>query len=227
MCGRTSLFVPQPVLEDRFDATAAVDLVPRYNIAPGDDLAAITNLAPETIDLLYWGFVPHWAESFNSGYQMINARAETIDKKPAFQEAFNKRRCLVLADGFYEWQGTRGNKSPYRIIREDEMPFAMAGIWASWDGADETVNTVSIVTTEANDVLAPIHDRMPVILEPDEEQEWLTEADPASLNSLLDPCPSDLLRAYPVSRAVNDPANDNTAVIEERSDVQSGLGDFS
>lgn len=227
MCGRTSLFVPQPVLEDRFNATAAVDLVPRYNIAPGDDLAAITNTAPETIDLLYWGFVPHWAESFDAGYQMINARAETVAEKPAFRSAYNKRRCLVLADGFYEWKGKQGSKSPYRITRKDDNPFAMAGIWEPWETADdEVIRTLAILTTEANDLVAPIHDRMPVILEPDEEHTWLSDAGPAELKSVLDPFPTDLLRAYPVSRAVNDPANDNPGVIEERSDIQSGLGDF-
>lgn len=227
MCGRTSLFVPQPALEDRFDATATTEIPPRYNIAPGDDLAAITNAAPDEITLLRWGFVPHWADDPNIGYRMINARAETVDEKPAYKAAFTDRRCLVLADGFYEWQGDRGSKQPYRITRADEEPFAMAGIWETWESNGRSLASVSIITTEANDVIAPIHDRMPVIFPPDDEDRWLKDTEPARLKRLLGPCSSELLAAYPVSTQVNDPANDTPEIITPRSDIQSDLGDYT
>ncbi len=226
MCGRTSLFVPQPALEERFDATATTPIPQRYNIAPGDDLAAITNTTPDEISLLRWGFVPHWADDPTIGYRMINARAETVDEKPAYQAAFKDRRCLVLADGFYEWQGDRSNKEPYRITRADQEPFAMAGIWETWESNGERLTSLSIITTDANEVVAPIHDRMPVILAPDDEDRWLESTEPTQLKRLLGPCPSEFLDAYPVSTQVNDPTNDNPDIITPRSDRQTGLGDY-
>lgn len=239
MCGRFSLFVPPSVLEERFDATASGPIVPRYNVAPRDDVAAIRNDDAETIDALGWGLVPSWVDDPDDYPRPINARAETVAEKPSFRDAFAERRCLVLADGFYEWKGDRGAKQPYRIARPDDEPFAFAGLWEAWganggdsvgggiDGDGESLRTVTIVTTDANDTVGAIHDRMPVILEPDEERRWLADADPEELHSMLDPYPDDGLEAYPVSKAVNDPANDSPDVVEPVDvDEQSGLGDF-
>ena len=254
MCGRFSLFVPPSVLEERFDAEAARPLVPRYNVAPRDDLAAIRNDEPGTIDALEWGLLPSWVDDPDDFPRPINARAETVAEKPSFRDAFAERRCLVLADGFYEWKGERGAKQPYRIARPDDEPFAFAGLWERWgsgggvgngggaggggearggdgsgsgNGDTGSTRTATIVTTEANGTVAGVHDRMPAILEPDEERRWLSADDPEELRTLLDPYPDDGLVAYPVSKAVNDPANDSPDVIEP-VDVgeQSGLGDF-
>lgn len=225
MCGRTSLFVPQSVLEERFDATTVHPLTPRYNIAPRDDLACITNESPAEIDTLEWGLVPHWVDDPAEFSRPINARVETVTEKPAFREAIRKRRCLVLADGFYEWKGTRGSKEPFRITRTDGDPFAMAGVWEQWGSNGQTLRTVTILTTDSNDVIAPIHDRMPVLLVETDERQWI-EGQDISPTDFTGSYPTGELRAYPVSRAVNDPANDTPEVVEERGDVQSGLGDF-
>ncbi|WP_158058241.1 SOS response-associated peptidase [Halorussus halophilus] len=222
MCGRTSLFVPQSVLEERFDATATKPITPRYNIAPGDRLATIQNDATDEIDQLEWGLVPSWVDDPDDSPRPINARAETVAEKPMFRDAFEKRRCLVLADGFYEWQGQRGSKQPYRITRRDDQPFAFAGLWETWDGGDDHPNgenghreTVTIITTDANETVADVHDRMPVILDREDEQMWLSATDEKQLQGVLDPYPADELRAYPVSKRVNNPANDSADVIEE------------
>ena len=216
MCGRTSLFVPQSVLEDQFDATSVEPITPRYNIAPGDELATIQNDAPDEIDLLEWGLLPSWVDDPSNSPKPINARAETVAEKPMFRDAFEERRCLILADGFYEWKGQRGSKQPYRITRTDDQPFAFAGLWEQYEEpSGETLETVTIITTDANEVVADVHDRMPVMLEASDEQTWLTASDQEVLQGVLDPYPADQLRAYPVSKKVNNPANDSAEVIEE------------
>lgn len=227
MCGRTSLFAPQSVLEARFDAEAAQPLTPRYNVAPREDLAVIRNDAPETIDLLEWGLLPSWVVEPEDYSRPINARAETVLEKRSFSEAFERRRCLVLADGFYEWQETPTGKQPYRVERADGDPFAMAGLFERWEGAETTRETVTVVTTEPNDVVEPLHHRMAVILDEDEEATWLADADPAAHRALLDPYPSEELEAYPVSTAVNDPSNDDPSLVEAVDpDEQTTFGDF-
>ncbi|WP_435181438.1 SOS response-associated peptidase [Halorussus sp. AFM4] len=216
MCGRTSLFVPQSILEDRFDATAVEPITPRYNIAPSDTLATITNDASDEITQFEWGLLPSWVDDPEDSPTPINARAETVADKPMFRDAFEKRRCLILADGFYEWKGQHGSKQPYRITRVDDQPFAFAGLWETWGESQEDVReTVTIITTDANDVVEPIHDRMPVMLERSDEETWLTADDPDELQSVLDPYTPDTLRAYPVSKRVNNPANESAEVIEE------------
>ena len=228
MCGRFSLFVPPSVVEERFDAETARPLVPQYNVAPGDDVAAIRDADPGTIDGLTWGLLPSWVDDPEGFPRPINARAETVGEKPSFRDAFAERRCLVVADGFYEWKETRGAKQPYRIARPDDEPFAFAGLWETWRSNGESVRSVTILTTAANETVEPIHDRMPVILERGEERRWLTESSPDDLHALLDPYPEDGLVTYPVSTAVNDPANDSPAVVEPADvDEQSGLGDFA
>lgn len=228
MCGRTSLFAPQSVLASRFDAEPVEPLEPRYNIAPREDLAVIRKDAPETIDLLEWGLLPSWVENPADAPRPINARAETVATKRSFAEAFEQRRCLVLADGFYEWQETRGGKQPYRVERTDRKPFAMAGLFERWEGDDEVQETVTVVTTEPNAVVEPLHHRMAVVLDADEEERWLADADPRAHQELLDPSPADQWRSYPVSTRVNDPDNDDPSIVEEIDpDTQTGLDEFA
>ncbi|OTF01850.1 SOS response-associated peptidase [Halorubrum sp. SD683] len=230
MCGRTSLAVDVGRISNRFGAVPGdgVDIPQRYNIAPGDDLVAIQNDAPEETDLLEWRFIPEWADDPSDVPTPINARSETVAEKQMFEEAFQQRRCLILADGFYEWAGQRGSKQPYRIERVDRAPYAYAGLWETWKPPEGDPRvTCTILTTEANDVVGEIHDRMPVMLEPDQEATWLTGAGVGELQAVCDPYPDEDLRAYPVSKRVNNPANDSPALLEE-VDIgeQSGLDDF-
>ena len=227
MCGRNSLFVEQGDLEDRFDAEVATDggYTPRYNIAPGDDLHVITNESPDEIDSYHWGLIPFWADEPEEG--IINTRAETAAEKRVFAEAWESRPCLVLSSGFYEWQSRNGGtKQPYRIHREDDPAFAMAGLWEVWEGEAETISCVTILTTEPNDLMKPIHDRMPVVLPREAESEWLS-AGPDARTNLCRPYPKDDLAAYEISTRVNNPQNDDPQVIEPLDHEQSGLGEFS
>jgi putative SOS response-associated peptidase YedK len=226
MCGRNSLFIRQDFLEDRFDARVIADggYTPRYNIAPGANLSVITNEAPDTIDHYRWGLLPPWSEDPTEGF--INARAETVAEKQAFEAAWEARPCLVLSSGFYEWQSRGGgSKQPYRIYPEDDRAFAMAGLWDVWDGDDESIACVTILTTEPNDLMEPIHDRMPVILPQAAESTWV-EAGPATRAELCQPYPEPDLTATEISTRVNNPENDDPAVIEPLDHEQAGLGDF-
>lgn len=227
MCGRTSLFVSQEDLEARFEAHISpdIDYRPRFNIAPGDGLEVITNDAPDVIDRYTWGLVPEWMQDPNDGF--INARSETVEEKPAFQDAWRRRPCLVLSSGFYEWrESTAGPKQPYRIYREGDIGFAMAGLWEERhpDGNGDRP-TVTVLTTEPNDVVKPIHDRMPVVLPPEDETTWL-EASPELRAELCRPYPGGDLTAYPISRAINDPTTDDARVIEPLESEQSDLESF-
>ena len=248
MCGRISLFAPPGVIAERFDAEPVRPLEPRYNVAPGQEHAVVRNDDPDAIRFPTWGLVPRWAGDGGAGNRNaghINARAETLAEKPSFREAFAERRCLVLADGFYDWKETPTGKQPYRIEREDREPVALAGLWEPAAGDGETGAggadaTFTVVTTEPNEVVEPIHHRMPVVLDPDEEERWLRggrgesdagngPADPEALSDLLDPYPADELRAYPVPSKLGDPANDSPDVVEEvpaEEDVQTGLDEF-
>lgn len=227
MCGRTSLFTPQPAIERRFGARFETEYTPRYNVAPGDDLVVVHDADPGTLTTDEWGFVPEWADDPDDGPRPINARAETIDENGLFRTAFESRRALVVADGFYEWRGDRGGKQPYRVAREDGTPFAMAGIWSRVAG-DRPLTTVAIATTAANDLVAPIHDRMPVVLPREHETAWL-EAEAARATELLEPREYSELEAYPISTTVNDPANDSPMVLDPVGghEGQTGLGDFA
>ena len=229
MCGRTSLYTPIPELEDRFNAIAVEDVPSRYNIAPTDDIAVITNEERSEIDLVRWGLVPHWKKDPNGGPQLINARAEMIDEKASFREPFKRRRCLVLSDGFYEWQQRPGGKQPYRIAKDDNSPFTFAGLWERWQSNGTTIDSCTIITTEANGVVEPIHDRMPVILKRDKENEWLLTEDADERKTLLKPYPGQDLTAYPISTQVNDPSCDSSEILVKIDDQggQSGLEDFT
>ena len=212
MCGRYSLATPaQNELRARFALGESVQLRRRFNVAPGDDVAAVTTskAGEPRGELLRWGLVPHWAKDPKTGFKMINARAETVTEKPAYRDAIKTRRCLITADGFYEWQARTSakRKQPFHITRADGAPFAFAGLWAIWHGAgDEVLRTCTIVTTEANDLLRDVHNRMPVILpDQDAEEAWLDHATPrAVVTGLLAPLPDALTAKRPVGFAVSD-----------------------
>lgn len=223
MCGRYTLKTPAEVLAETFELSATPELAPRYNIAPTQEVAVVRRLAGEgerRLDLLRWGLIPSWAKEPSVGNRMINARGETVAAKPAFRSALRRRRCLVLADGFYEWKKTGGAKQPWHIRLREGRPFAFAGLWESWkDPADEQSEpllTCSIVTTEPNELLAGVHDRMPVILPPPDCGLWLDpgEQDPSRVLPLIRSYPSGEMEAYPVSTHVNSPRNDDPGCIE-------------
>ena len=221
MCGRTSLFVAPADLEDRFDATVPEAYEPRYNIAPADPIEVITADKPDTVQRFTWGLLPHWAEDPSDG--LINARSESVAEKPAFRDAWESRPCLVLSSGFYEWDDGPGPNQPYRVYREDDPAFAMAGLWQEWEHNGRSRRTVTILTTEANDRLESIHDRMAVLLPREDEQTWLT-ADPTTRRDLCRPYDGGDLDMYPISTRVNDPANDDPGIIDPADTEQSDLG---
>jgi putative SOS response-associated peptidase YedK len=219
MCGRFTLRTDLRHLETTFDFDGGPDHSPRFNIAPTQDVAAVRrNQEADQRELvfLHWGLIPSWADDPKIGNRMINARAETVAEKPAFRSAFTKRRCLVVADGFYEWQKVGGKKQPYFIHRQDDEPFAFAGLWEFWKGDGEEIQSCTLITTEANALMEPIHDRMPVILSPEDYPIWLDAEfkDKESLKGLLRPCDPALLEAYPVTTLVNNPRNDLAKCIE-------------
>ena len=236
MCGRYSLTTPVEGLRRVFGFLEQPNLAPRYNIAPSQEIAAVRlgEDGARHFVWLRWGLIPSWAKEARIGYRMINARAETVAEKPAFRAAFGRRRCLVLADGFYEWQKReKGAKQPYRITLADGGPFGFAGLWESWRDPEsgERVESATIVVTEANELLRPIHDRMPVILAPADIDAWLDAERPReAAQALLRPCPAAALAAYPVSTRVNKVANDDPAVIAPFDDeaapdeLQEGQG---
>jgi len=214
----------------RFDAEPrpGSEIPMRYNIAPGEELVAVQNDAPVEFGLLQWGLVPHWADDPDDVPNPINARSETAAEKPMFREAFEERRCLIPADGFYEWSESRGSKQPHRIERVDREPYAYAGLWDTWTASNGDVRaTCTILTTDANDVVGEIHDRMPVMLEPKEEATWLNGAGVDELQAVCDPYPAEEMHAYPVSKRVNNPQNDSPELLKE-IDIgeQSGLDEF-
>jgi len=212
MCGRYTLTTPTQLLRERFALVSAPNVLPpRFNIAPGQDVAVVRHGRARRLEMFRWGLVPSWAKDPAIGNRMINARAETLAEKPSFREAFRRRRCLVLADGFYEWKKEGKQKTPMYVRLRSREPFAFAGLWESWHpSGTEEIRSCTIVTTTPNQLLVPIHDRMPVILALDEYDAWL-EAEPRAaeeLRDLLRPFPADRMEAYPVSRLVNSPAND-------------------
>ncbi|MCD4664861.1 MAG: SOS response-associated peptidase, partial [Bacteroidales bacterium] len=189
---------------------------PRYNCAPTQNLAVISNKTPTELSFYRWGLIPFWAKDKSLGNKLINARAESITEKASFKHPFKRKRCLVLSDGFFEWKKISSNeKIPYRITMRDKSLFAMAGIWDSWkEKTGELINSFSIITIAPNNLMEQIHSRMPVIIEKDDEQKWLLENDPEFLKSLLKPFNSNLMTAYPVSKLVNSPVNDNSEILK-------------
>lgn len=219
MCGRFTLTVDPGQLRELFPWVEIPDgPTPRYNIAPGQPVAVVPNDGKNRLDFYVWGLVPYWAKDPAIGNRMINARAETLAEKPAFRSAFRRRRCLILADGFYEWSQEPGKKikTPLYLHLKDKQPFAFAGLWEQWSSPDGSqLLSCTIVTTEPNELVSAFHNRMPVILPQSAYQAWLEpgEADSEKLRSLLKPYPAEEMVAYPVSPLVNSPANDLPACV--------------
>ncbi|HUG31207.1 MAG TPA: SOS response-associated peptidase [Candidatus Limnocylindria bacterium] len=203
--------------DDRIEAPGA-----RFNLAPTDEAAVVVQREGQRAITAYrWGLIPHWSDTPRTGNRMFNARAETIDRQPAFRYAFSKRRCLVPADAFYEWKRAGSVRQPYAIVRPDGRPIALAGLWAGWKDEDtgEVIRSFTVVTTPANEMMAPVHDRMPVLILEDAWERWLdpgrTEgAGLAELKGLLVPTEDGLLEMYPVSQRVNNVRNDGPDLIE-------------
>jgi len=210
VCGRYAFALARARATEHLGLAACADYAPRWNIPPGTDIPVI-RLSPEgdrVLHLLRWGLVPHWARDPSLGARLNNARAESAAVKPAFRDAFRRRRCLIPADGFYEWQASGGIKQPYYISAADGQPLALGGLWESWRTPEgEVLRTCAILTTGPNGLMKPIHDRMPVILPPQAWGDWL--AAPANaIQALLAPCPEDWLRAWPVDRRVSRASED-------------------
>jgi putative SOS response-associated peptidase YedK len=218
MCGRFTLTSPVQVLAAQFNLPEVAALEPRYNIAPTQPVAAVRasgEAMVRELALLQWGLIPFWAKDPEVGARLINARAETVGEKPAFREAFRRRRCLVLADGFYEWQKQDGGKQPFYVRMRDGSAFAFAGLWERWKGPEGNIESCTLLTTQPNELMRILHNRMPVILEAKDYDLWL---DPGIrqtdlLLPLLRPFSAEEMEAYPVSRRVNSPDNDDPRCI--------------
>jgi putative SOS response-associated peptidase YedK len=219
MCGRFTITVSASILADLFALDEPPGFVARFNVAPTQMVPIVRTGASGSREwaVMRWGLVPRWAKDMSIGSRMINARSETVADKPSFRSAFAHRRCLVPTDGFYEWRKTGSGKQPHHIRFRDRRPFALAGLWERWSrGEGEPVESFTILTTRPNDVAAAIHDRMPVILEPDAWDRWL---DPGRLSeqdrqALLEPFRGEDMEASPVSRRVNSPHNDDPACLD-------------
>ncbi len=222
MCGRFTLTVDPEQLIAAFNLTSVPEFVPRYNIAPTQDALVITSDLPREAQFMRWGLIPSWAKDTDIGNRLINARAETAAEKPSFRTALRRRRCIVPASGFYEWQAQPDGKQPLYITLKDSPVMAIAGLWETWrePDSDEELRTFTILTTGANAFMRSIHDRMPVLLHPDDYPVWLDHAEvpQAVLNGLMereyDP---DALQAVPVSKSVNKPTVDSPDLIEPLS----------
>jgi putative SOS response-associated peptidase YedK len=213
MCGRYSFAVIDELIEERFGVRVRTAIYKaRYNCAPGQNLAVITSHAPQELSFFHWGLVPFWAKEKKIGYSMINAKSETISEKPSYRAAFQSRRCLVPADGFFEWMKDP-ERTPYRIMMKDGQPFSLAGIWDRWaPQGEEPLYSFSIVTTQANELMKGIHDRMPVILRKEDEKFWLSDMPGDQLRDLLRPYPPENMKAYRISKLVNSPRNDSAEI---------------
>ncbi len=220
MCGRFAFYSPSEAAAALFGATGSVDFPPRYNIAPTQSVAAVRHGADNERELvaLRWGLIPFWAKDPSIGNRMINARAETVAEKPSYRNAYKHRRCVVLADGFYEWRKEGGGKTPYFISLASGKPFGLAGLWENWTDREtgESVQTTTLITTDANDFMAPLHHRMPVILEPGMAGDWL-----AGSTELLDDVAAitPALQAWPVDRRVNNARNEGEDLVSAAGDI--------
>jgi putative SOS response-associated peptidase YedK len=223
MCGRFTLRSPASVIAAHFGLFEVPPFSPRFNIAPSQPVPVVRLRTEEQSPpqrewvWLRWGLIPGWAKEESIGNRMINARAETVAEKPAYRAPFRRRRCLVVADGFYEWRQADPHKQPYYIRMRDHRPFAFAGLWDHWVGPQRgAIESCLILTTAANAIVRPLHDRMPVILAPAEYSRWLDPnvQEPAALTPLLDSYPAGEMTAYPVSARVNSPSHDDPSCIE-------------
>ena len=222
MCGRFTLRASASVLAEQFAIFDMPPIGPRFNIAPTQAVPVVRMVGREResrreLAALRWGLIPSWAKDPAVGNRMINARAETVAEKPAYRAAFRRRRCLVPADGFYEWQRKGGRKQPHFIHMRDDGPFALAGLWESWEDPNcSHIESFTVLTTEPNDVVRPIHNRMPVILDECDYSLWLDPAvtDPGPLTPLLKPYRADSMESYPVGSVVNNPRHEDASCVE-------------
>lgn len=216
MCGRFALKAPRSELVRRFVLDECTDLKPRYNIPPGTEIASIRH-SPEgrrVLHLLRWGLVPNWAKDLSIGNKLNNARSETVADKPSFRDAFRRRRCLIPADGFYEWQAQGKLKQPYYISLASAEPMAMAGLWESWrTPSGEILRTCCVLTTGPNETMRPIHDRMPVLIAPADWERWLT-APVEVVAPMLRPFDIEAMQAWPVDRGVSKASIDDADLIK-------------
>ncbi len=232
MCGRFTLRTPTPVLARTFHVSVVPELSSRFNIAPTQDIPVVRQERESyerELDLMRWGLVPSWAPDLSIGNRMINARSETVASKPSFRTAFQRRRCLIVADGYYEWKKIGKTKQPYHIRMATDSPFAMAGLWEAWRGGKSAAATSSgspvlsctILTTESNDLTSDVHDRMPVILAEPDWDVWLQpeQQDASSLLPLLTPYPSDEMQMQPVSTYVNNARHEGPACLEVQPEL--------
>ncbi|MEZ6108879.1 MAG: SOS response-associated peptidase [Pirellulaceae bacterium] len=226
MCGRFTLRTPMSVLLEQFGIPLEPPWRPRYNIAPTQLVAALRFAEAEDQRLasgwglarLRWGLIPSWAKDPSIGSRMINARGETVHEKPSFRAAFRRRPCLILADGYYEWQARKGAKQPFHIRLASQGPMTFAGLWEHWKSGTDVIESCTIITTEANSLTRPIHDRMPVIIGPEDRSEWLsTETAVEQRLALIQPWDAATMEAVPVSTHVNRPGNDDPSCLDEVS----------
>ncbi len=215
MCGRFAFYSPTEAAAALFGVTGAIDLTPRYNIAPTQDIAAVRigEDGDRKFALFRWGLIPFWAKAPSIGNRMINARAETVAEKPAYRAAYRKRRCIVLADGFYEWRKEGGAKTPYLIGLASGEPFGLAGLWENWTDKEtgEHVQSATLITTSANEFMKDLHHRMPVVLQPERADIWLA-GDDRLIETASEDTPA--LKAFPVDRRVNNARNEGAELIE-------------
>ena len=221
MCGRFTLTLDPAELQEAFYWVnfSNLNFMPRYNIAPTQPVAVVTNNGKNKLDFFTWGLVPFWAKDPSIASRMINARSETLVEKPSFKNAFKRRRCLILADGFFEWQKLPGEKRkiPTYIRLKSGQPFTFAGLWENWHSADGSqILSTTIITTQPNELIKSVHNRMPVILPKSAYEQWLTPGDvaPQELSPLLRPYDADQMEAFPVSSFVNNPKNDSPNCIQ-------------
>ncbi len=214
MCGRFTITAKAEEFQQRLElGEMPDDWQPRYNVAPSQPIPVVTDADQRHVQWMQWGLVPFWAKNPAIGGKMINARAETVAEKPAFRQSFLRRRCLILADGFYEWMKTGGRKAPsipYYFHEKNHAPFTFSGLWDQWEDQDgKKLQSCTIITCPANEIVGPIHARMPVILDDAKRWDWLTSNNLEELQSMLGPIGNSYLSAYPVSRSVNSPAVDS------------------
>ena len=231
MCGRYRRTTKEEELARIYNIPIPpqLDLPISFNIAPSQNVLAI-RFNPKTgqrsLDALRWGLVPYWAKDDKIGYRTINARAETVYTAPSYREAFKKRRCLIPADGFYEWKKVPGGKIPYAIGMRDDSPFVFAGLWEGWKdpSTGEWLRTCTIITGEPNELVAQVHTRMPVILPEEHHAKWLGEAVENDLKELLRPFPGENMKMWPISQRVNDPKNDDETILQPIEPVHVKFG---
>ncbi|MGI6454284.1 MAG: SOS response-associated peptidase [bacterium] len=220
MCGRFSLITPVEILKNIFRLNRTIDIQPRYNIAPTQSVPVIRihqKTGERELVELRWGLVPHWAKDLSIGNKMINAKAETLFEKPSYKKAAQKRRCLIPADGFYEWRKEKKQKIPYYFFNKSQQPLALGGIWERWTSPEgEVVETFSIITTEANSLMQPIHNRMPLILTADEYDHWLdpTIEQPEEIQRCLQSYPTEQMEHYSVSSWVSNVMHEGAKCIQ-------------